>query len=806
METRFLLAVALAAPVTLTAANHQLLGWNNLGMHCMDSDYSVFSILPPYNTIHANLIASGKLVTSGGYTVTYQAVADPDGSFNSTSRGKGNYHDYCLALYGAPVAVDQGLPFPGPETFWMPGANNTPQAMKYETNLHWFAAYGVPITPYDDARRRNPYPMMRLIAWNGAGTAIATNDIVLPVSDEMDCRACHASGAGGAARPSAGWVWSSNPERDFRLNILRLHDERQFAQYAGLYQAALAARGFNAQGLYRGVVADGKPVLCASCHASEALGAGSYSNIPPLTASVHAKHALVNDPDLGLPLDNAANRAACYRCHPGSATKCLRGAMGGAIAADGTMAMQCQSCHGSMSAVGSTNRTGWLMESTCQSCHTGTAASNNGKIRFTSCFEANGAVRVAVNQTFATSPNTPAPSLSLYRFSTGHGGLQCSACHGSTHAEFPTTHRNDNVRNERIQGHAGMMVECTSCHVSMAVSAASAAGGPHGLHPVGQAWADNHGDLLEGSPALRARCAGCHGADGKGTVLSRMQNTRVIPTKENKYGTKNYWRGRTVSCYDCHNGPNSTDPSSQPQAVVQSLNASTTGGVPVNVTLQATGGGAMTYRVVSQPAHGSVGVSNGVATYFPEAGYTGADQFTFAAWNGWVDSNLATGSVAVAQGTFSIKVAACVPPSWPTGWPAPFGAVGTPVSTAAAVAYDWDFGDGSAHGADQHASHAYAAPGAYQWTLVARASTAQASVTGSITIAGPMLLTATGNDGQVSVAWPKTLADAVLEQTPLLPVLLWKPSTNTVLVRPESLEVSVPSTAGGEFYRLRLVQ
>ncbi len=32
-------------------------------MHCMDSDYSVFSILPPYNTIQAHLInASGQLV------------------------------------------------------------------------------------------------------------------------------------------------------------------------------------------------------------------------------------------------------------------------------------------------------------------------------------------------------------------------------------------------------------------------------------------------------------------------------------------------------------------------------------------------------------------------------------------------------------------------------------------------------------------------------------------------------------------------------------------------------------------------
>ena len=74
------------------AASNQLLGWNNLGMHCMDSDYSVFSILPPYNTIEAQLIVNGKLVKAGsGYSVTYQAVADPTGSINTTAMGKGNY-------------------------------------------------------------------------------------------------------------------------------------------------------------------------------------------------------------------------------------------------------------------------------------------------------------------------------------------------------------------------------------------------------------------------------------------------------------------------------------------------------------------------------------------------------------------------------------------------------------------------------------------------------------------------------------------------------------------------------------------
>src|SRR6185369_13836226 len=107
----------------------------------------------------------------------------------------------------------------------------------------------------------------------------------------MDCRACHASGTQQSAKPAAGWVWDFLPERDYRLNILRLHDEKQFAATPALYSAALAARGFNSAGLYRGVAADGKPVLCAACHASEALGAPSYGTIPPLTASVHSYHA-----------------------------------------------------------------------------------------------------------------------------------------------------------------------------------------------------------------------------------------------------------------------------------------------------------------------------------------------------------------------------------------------------------------------------------------------------------------------------------------------------------------------------------
>ena len=68
------------------ATNYTVVGWNNLGMHCMDSDYSVFSVLPPYNTINAQIIRGingtatvlnvGYTITGFGKTATVKALLD----------------------------------------------------------------------------------------------------------------------------------------------------------------------------------------------------------------------------------------------------------------------------------------------------------------------------------------------------------------------------------------------------------------------------------------------------------------------------------------------------------------------------------------------------------------------------------------------------------------------------------------------------------------------------------------------------------------------------------------------------------
>jgi hypothetical protein len=52
---------AAAAPPAATTTTYSLVAWDELGMHCMDGkDYSIFSVLPPYNTIHAQLIQKGE--------------------------------------------------------------------------------------------------------------------------------------------------------------------------------------------------------------------------------------------------------------------------------------------------------------------------------------------------------------------------------------------------------------------------------------------------------------------------------------------------------------------------------------------------------------------------------------------------------------------------------------------------------------------------------------------------------------------------------------------------------------------------
>ncbi len=542
----------------VTNGDYTLLAWNDLGMHCVDGkDYSVFSILPPYNNLIAQLLdKQGGLVTQG-VELTYESIADARGSINTYSAPtqvgqieKTNFWDYVLQLFGSNPEPNQGLNLNDPTiSNRTPGLNPLP--MEFNADKNWFQAEGLPITPMDDDGNTNFYPMVKVTAWQG-NTILATTKTVLPVSDEMTCKSCHRSTTdpselANAARPIAGWVFDSDIEKDWKFNILQKHDDKLQDQGAlgNIYRAALAAKGFSENGLYATATDSNNPtpVLCASCHGSNALGTTSYPGVQPLTQALHSSHGKVSDPVSVVALNDSANRDSCYLCHPGSETQCLRGAMGNAKDGQGNATMSCQSCHGDMQAVGSPERQGWFEEPTCQSCH------HDGQ-RLTRSLDANNQLIVPVDRTFASNSDTPAPGLDLYRFSTGHGGLQCEACHGATHAVYPSSHDSDNVQSIELQGHAGTVNECTACHTDVPLTTS---GGPHGMHTIGDAWIERHEDVAERNPQA---CAYCHGTDYRGSPLSEIKVSKTFRVEGRN---KTFASGHQSNCYDCHNGPDGDD-------------------------------------------------------------------------------------------------------------------------------------------------------------------------------------------------------------------------------------------------------
>jgi hypothetical protein len=88
--------------------------------------------------------------------------------------------------------------------------------------------------------------------------------------------------------------------------------------------------------------------------------------------------------------------------------------------------------------------------------------------------------------------------------------------------------------------------------------------------------------------------------------------------------------------------------------VAQDQSVPTTYGVPVNLSLGATdaeAGTALTFVIVTPPAHGTLSGTPPDVTYTPNPGYVGPDSFTFRARDCGLDSNVATVTIGVADAT-----------------------------------------------------------------------------------------------------------------------------------------------------------
>jgi PKD repeat protein len=277
-----------------------------------------------------------------------------------------------------------------------------------------------------------------------------------------------------------------------------------------------------------------------------------------------------------------------------------------------------------------------------------------------------------------------------------------------------------------------------------------------------------------------------------------MQADRTLSA----FGTQTFFRGAIIGCYTCHNGPSSESGNSSAPPAVTSISTTTSNDKSVAMTLPVTGAGAA-LRIISQPANGSVGLTNGVATYFPYSGFVGTDTFTFAAYDGAKNSGLATGTVTVTQGPVSVGVQASVPPSYPAVWPAAFAVVPAVTNSTSPATFDWDFGDGTPHSSSQYATHAYATPGTYQWSVTAAVSGVPASASGSITITDPVVLNTSPAGSLLTLSWPTTLCDTLLEfSTSVGPGATWTWITNVPPNAPAMVMVN-PAASGSSFYRVR---
>lgn len=338
--------------------------WNDLGMHCLNPTYDKLVILPPYNNVVVQVVKRGNppTIVTSGITVSYKLINNTT-SYNKKSYG--GFWDNAMKLFGSTPAHDIGL------------KGNGLSGEMTVSGDHYIAE-GIPVVPVNDNGTWNPFQVAEITVKTSGGTVLAQTQATVPTSDEINCAKCHGSA-------------TLNPFDD----ILAKHDSK--------HSTNLSA-------------AASKPVLCASCHPSPALGI----NTGPqkfLSQVLHGSHA-----------DKTG--ISCYDCHPGATTKCNRSL---AHTADNG---NCTACHGTMANVSATIASGrvpWASEPACTKCHFGVTGLETGS--------------------------------SLYRNSKGHGNMYCIACHGSPHAMYPSREAPDNYQSKQYQGFTSKIKTIGSCGV-----------------------------------------------------------------------------------------------------------------------------------------------------------------------------------------------------------------------------------------------------------------------------------------------------------------------------------------------------
>jgi hypothetical protein len=286
---------------------------------------------------------------------------------------------YVKTLLGVDLAPDVGLTGHGLRGTMDP------------TGRDWVVT-GIPLTPLTDSGQIDPFQLAQVSVQDMSGIEFAQTLSVVPVSWELRCDFCH------------------HGLPDAPVSVLDAHDQ--------LHGTHL----YNPD--------NQTPVLCGSCHEQPELGLPGSAGVESLSRAMHNAHA----PRMMDVVESVPQGNACYACHPGPETQCLRDV-------HARMQMQCNNCHApgtddpeaAMSAIADPGRRPWADLPHCSDCHHRPGYEYE-------------------------QPNT------LYRNSLGHGGVYCEACHNSTHAITPARDKADNAQTFWLQNHLGAIRDCTVCH------------------------------------------------------------------------------------------------------------------------------------------------------------------------------------------------------------------------------------------------------------------------------------------------------------------------------------------------------
>jgi len=197
--------------------------------------------------------------------------------------------------------------------------------------------------------------------------------------------------------------------------------------------------------------------------------------------------------------------------------------------------------------------------------------------------------------------------------------------------------------------------------------------------------------------------------------------------------------GKGVYFVPVYNG-NDVDFRTKTLAVAQALSINATPAVPFNGTLTSTDadGDTPTYLVQSQPAKGTVTITNsatGAFTYTANAGATGTDSFLFKVDDGTLFSNHQTVTISLVEAPIIASASASPNPA-KIGSTVTFTAVASdPVSLP--LTYSWDFQDGLPHTMGNPITHVFPSAGAFTVILRVFNGSSLATMDVSVEVLGP---------------------------------------------------------------------